>query len=69
MVVCEKQVGSARLPRGGAQKAHQVSGLELNVGAQCGQSDQLFKLKLVIKSGHFREKLVTLSSGRGGSKI
>ena len=49
--------------------SHQVSDLELNVGAQGGKSDQLFKQKLVIKSGHFKEKLVTLTSGRGAANF
>ena len=54
------KLGLPCFPGGGAQKTHQVSDLELNVGAQRGQSDQLFKQKLVIKSGHFQAKLVTL---------
>ena len=63
------KLGLPCFPGGGPQKTHQVSDLELNVGAQRGQSDQLFKQKLVIKSGHFNEKLVTLTSGRGQQNL
>ena len=65
VVGCRKQLEAAKLPGGGAKKICQVSSLELNVGAQAGQVTNLFKRKLVTKSGHFWQKLVT--SGRDRS--